>query len=186
VVSKGEEEEEDAEEEGDGQGRAGAGDGGEGAAAGGRAAGERGSGAAAGPAPPPRRLVQMRGVGASAEIDQFPLIDLWARLARRLGVDIGRPAPPTAAAVFSAATGELARPSDLLRHSTATSRSATLRGRAAGRVEYVERLRASMKVAFLEFDADEEPGAAGGGSARTPTSAAGRMAKAKSLRTVSH
>ena len=60
---------------------------------------------AARPAPSGRRLVQMRGVGASAEIDQFPLIDLWARLARRLGVNMGRPAPPSSAVLFSAATG---------------------------------------------------------------------------------
>jgi len=102
-------------------------------------------------AAPPKRFVTMQGIGASAEIDQFPLIDVYARLARAAGVKMGRGAPPS----VRDAQGRLVAPSVAL---------AGLGGarRAAARADFSMRLRARMTAAFDECDSDapaaeEEP-----------------------------
>ena len=134
-----------------------------------------------------KRQVQMRGVGASAEIDIFPLIDSWARLARRLGVDMGRPGPPSCEQLFSPLTGELARPSDLMRLASATS-SVQAFARVTARTEFVESLRTNMKAAFRNLEASSSAAASAGGAfaspraSNAPTSAAGRLARARSMR----
>jgi hypothetical protein len=106
-----------------------------------------GAGAGAGAedeeAAPPKRFVTMQGIGASAEIDQFPLIDAYARLARAAGVKMGRGAPPS----VRDAQGRLVAPSVAL---------AGLGGarRAAARADFSLRLRSRMTAAFDECDSD--------------------------------
>lgn len=97
----------------------------------------------------------MQGIGASAEIDQFPLIDVYARLARAAGLKMGRGAPPS----VRDAQGRLVAPSVAL---------AGLGGarKAAARADYVLRLRARMAAAWNECDSDpaDEEGELGGGA----------------------
>jgi hypothetical protein len=90
---------------------------------------------------PPNRCVTMQGIGSSAEIDQFPLIDVYARLARAAGLKMGRAAPPS----VRDEQGRLVPPSVAL---------AGLGGarKAAKRLDYSLRLRARMVAAWNECD----------------------------------
>jgi hypothetical protein len=92
-----------------------------------------------------KKIVSMQGVGASAEIDIFPLMDVYARIARLAGIPMGRPAPPK---LRDPRTGLISLPSKVL----------SLRGMLLNKEAQEERekfateLRSKMKLAFDEVD----------------------------------
>lgn len=114
----------------------------------------------------PKAVVSMQGVGSSAEIDQFPLLHVYARVARKAGVPMGRPPPPT---VTVLPDGTLERPSVLFNKAVsaapASSPSKSARGassaaaalgpvgrKAAASKSFVAAVRSSMSKAWTECD----------------------------------
>jgi hypothetical protein len=85
------------------------------------------------------KAVVMQGVGSSAEIDQFPLIDAYSRLARIAGLKMGRAPPP---ALRDAESGRVLSPTEAL---------ACLSTQAQR--DFAARLRGRMQAAFEERDA---------------------------------
>lgn len=97
----------------------------------------------------PKKIVSMQGVGASAEIDIFPLMDVYARIARLAGIPMGRPAPPK---LRDPKTGLISLPSKVL-----SLRGMLLDKKAQEeREEFAAELRTKMKLAFDEVDGIEE------------------------------
>jgi hypothetical protein len=91
----------------------------------------------------------MQGVGASAEIDIFPLMDVYARIARLAGIPMGRPAPPK---LRDPKTGLISLPSKVL-----SLRGMLLDKKAQEeREEFAAELRTKMKLAFDEVDGIED------------------------------
>lgn len=91
----------------------------------------------------PRKNVGMEGADASAEIDIFPLMDLYARIARMAGVSMGGPPPPK---IRDPKTGSISLPSKVL-----STRGMLLdKEGQEKREEFSAKLRSKMKIAFDE------------------------------------
>jgi len=90
-----------------------------------------------------RKVVGMEGADASAEIDVFPLMDLYARIACMAGIPMGRPPPPK---IRDPKTGSISLPSKVI----------SVRGMLIDKVGQEKReafsakLRSKMKSAFDE------------------------------------
>jgi hypothetical protein len=96
----------------------------------------------------PGKAVVMQGVGSSAEIDQFPLIDAYSRLARIAGVRMGRAPPPS---LRDADSGRVLSPTEALAGlSTQAQR------------DFAARRRGRMQAAFDERDAGRGEAEGGG------------------------
>jgi hypothetical protein len=94
--------------------------------------------------PPNTPTVQQEGVGATAEIDCYPLLNVYARVARLAGVRIGRAAPPTAQDMLRP-DGSLRPPSEILAGQGG-------KAVAAQRAAYSVKLREAMVSAWDEAD----------------------------------